>query len=135
MYYIALYDTYYNGYNETFGGDGAAYLNLPEDEICAYYLNNHTLKETCEHYGHDYLTIKKILYKHNVDIINNHDIVKQRTSKPVAKIDIKSEEIINIYPSIMEAERQNPKGHGHIKDVCHGKRQTAGGYKWKFIEQ
>ena len=134
IYYISLYDSYHNGYNETLGGDGAKYLELPEKEICKYYLNNHTLKETCEHYGHDYETIRKILYKYNIDIISTQDINKIRTSKAVAKLDIKTEEVLEIYSSISEAERQNPKCHSHIKDVCHGKRKTAGGYKWKFIE-
>ena len=41
-------------------------------------------------------------------------------------------EIIEIYPSIMEAERQN-NCHSHIKDVCNGKRKTAGGFIWKVI--
>ena len=38
--YIQEYNTYHNGYNETLGGDGAAYLELPEDEICKFYLKN-----------------------------------------------------------------------------------------------
>lgn len=134
MYYIALYNTYHDGYNETLGGDGAKYLELPEMEICKYYLNNHTLSETCQYYGHDYDTIRKILYKYNIDIISAQDIIKNRNSKAVAKLNPQTEEIIDIYPSVTEAERQNPKCHSHIKDVCHGKRKTTGGYKWKFIE-
>ena len=33
---------------------------------------------------------------------------------------------------LSEAERNN-NCHTHIKDVCHGKRKSAGGYGWKFI--
>lgn len=134
IYHISLYDSYHNGYNETLGGDGARYLELPEMEICKYYLDNHTVKETCEYYGHDFETIRKILYKYNIDVTSSQDINKERTSKAVAKLDIKTEEILEIYSSVSEAERQNPKCHSHIKDVCHGKRKTTGGYKWKFVE-
>ena len=50
----------------------------------------------------------------------------------IYKIDKITNEIIEIYPSIMEAERQN-NCHFHIKDVCNGKRKTAGGFIWKVI--
>ena len=46
-YYIALYDTFKNGYNETLGGDGKARLQLNEKRVCTYY-KNHTLKETAK---------------------------------------------------------------------------------------
>lgn len=134
IYFIALYDTYHNGYNETLGGDGAKYLELPEEEICAYYLNSHTVKEVSKQFGHDPETIRRVLYRHNIDIISSQEITKQRNSKAVAKIDKDTDEIIEIYPSISEAERLNPKCHSHIKDVCRGKRKTTGGYKWKVIE-
>ena len=53
-------------------------------------------------------------------------IYVKKSSKMVAN------DIIEIYPSISEAERHN-NCHTHIKDVCHGKRKSAGGYGWKFI--
>lgn len=34
----------------------------------------------------------------------------------------------------MAAERDN-KCNGHIAHVCQGKRKTAGGYKWKYIDE
>lgn len=132
MYYIQYYDTYHNGYNETLGGDGGKYLNLPEQDICKFYLKNRNLKETAQFFNHDQLTIKQVLYKYNIEIISSYEVLKEKTSKPVAKLDKNTEEIIEIYPSVIEAERQN-SCHSHIKDVCHGKRKTAGGFKWKFI--
>ena len=132
IYYIQYYNTYHNGYNETLGGDGAKYLELPEQDICKYYLERKSLKSTAEHFGHDKETIKKILYKNNIQIIASKDLIKEKNSKAVAKIDKKTDKILEIYPSVSEAERQN-NCHSHIKDVCNGKRKTAGGYKWKFI--
>lgn len=133
MEYIQIYNSYHCGYNETLGGDGAKYLELPEQEICKYYIENKSLKLTCEYFGHDPYTIKKVLYKNNISILSSYEVLKQKCSKPVAKLDKNTEEIIEVYPSVIEAERKN-QCHSHIKDVCHGKRKTAGGFKWKFID-
>lgn len=134
MFYISFYDTYHNGYNETLGGDGAKYVELPEQEVCKYYLDSHTLDETAKHFGHDVSLIKQVLYKYNISIISSSEVMKQRASKAVAKIDIKTNQILSVYSSVSEAERENKNCHFHIKDVCHGKRKTAGGYKWQFID-
>ena len=133
QYWINYYDTYHNGYNATLGGDGSSYLELPEQEICDYYLVPHTLKEVCNKFGHDIDSIKKILQKNNIPIRSlseNHLIVK---SYPVAKIDKNTNEIIEIYPSVHDAELANGNTH-HIADVIKGTRQTCKGFKWKKLE-
>ena len=38
-----------------------------------------------------------------------------------------------IYASTREAERKTHICHNNISQVCNGKRQTAGGYHWKFV--
>ena len=132
IYYIQEYNSYHYGYNETLGGDGRKYLELPEQDICKFYLS-HSLGETALYFGHDSDTIKKVLYKNNISIISGQERNKLNLSKAVAKLDKNTDEVLEIYPSVLEAERQN-QCHSHIKDVCHGKRKTAGGFKWKFIE-
>lgn len=42
--------------------------------------------------------------------------------------------IIAEYGSIKEAEEKNPKAKGHIAACCRGKRKTAGGYIWEYVE-
>lgn len=132
MYYIQEYNSYHFGYNETLGGDGRKYLELPEQDICKFYLS-HSLGETVSHFGHDSETIKRVLYKNNIPILSGQERNKLNLSKAVAKLDKNSGEILEIYPSVLEAERQN-QCHSHIKDVCHGKRKTAGGFRWMFVE-
>lgn len=39
-----------------------------------------------------------------------------------------------IYKSLTEAYRQTEIHIGNISSCCNGKRQTAGGYHWKFID-
>ena len=36
--------------------------------------------------------------------------------------------------NLAEAEKQTGVGHGQISRVCNGKRQSAGGYIWKYEE-
>lgn len=131
--YIQEYNSYHFGYNETLGGDGGKYLSLPEQEVCKYYLANQNLSKTADYFLCDISVIKRILHKYNIQIMASEEVLKAKYSKPVAKIDKNTNEIIEIYSSIMEAERQN-NCHSHIKDVCNGKRKTAGGFCWKIIE-
>lgn len=131
--YIIDYNSYHYGYNETLGGDGAVYLELPEDEICNFYLTQKNLIKTAEHFGNDIKTIKKVLYKNNISINSPGETTKQQLSKPVAKLNKETGEIIEIYPSVIEANRKNPNCNKHIGTVCLGKRKTAGGYGWKYI--
>ena len=53
--------------------------------------------------------------------------------KSVAKIDIETDEIIEIYSSTYQAEKENGNNK-HITAVCKGKRKTCNGFKWRYIE-
>ena len=134
QFYIRLFDSYHNGYNETLGGDGASYLELPELEVCQYYLNCKSLEKTSKQFNCDRNTVDKILYKHNIQRFSFSESVSFNTTnkKAVAKLNPITQEIIEIYESVAEAERNN-NCNKHIQAVCKGKRKTAGGFSWKFI--
>ena len=51
---------------------------------------------------------------------------------PVAKLNVNTEEVLEIYLCIADAERANGNS-GHIGDVCKGKRKTCKGFKWKYL--
>lgn len=131
--YIQKYDTYHNGYNETLGGDGAAYLELPEDDICKYYITSQSLKNTVEYFGYDKMTIKKVLYKHNIPMADACTVARLAHSQAVAQIDPNTDEIIHIFSSVAEAEKATGNSK-HIGSVCTGKRKTAKGFKWKYVK-
>lgn len=132
QYYIQFYDTYRNGYNETLGGDGSAYLELPEQEICQFYLT-HGLKETAKYFEHDIETIRRVLYKNNIRQRTLSEQMRLSVSYPVAQIDPKTGEVIHIFSSLAEAE-QATGNTKHIGDVIRGKRKTCKGYVWKKVE-
>lgn len=58
--------------------------------------------------------------------LNRKDI-----SKPVAQF-AKNGEMIAVYPSIAEAERQTGVLKQNISHCCIGKRKTSGGFIWKY---
>jgi len=115
------------------GGDGASYLELPEQEICEYYLNN-SLKATTLFFGHDKETIKKILYKNKIPLREGTERMIMATSYPVAQIDPQTNEIIHVFSSLSEAEKATGNTH-HISDVINGRRKTCKGYKWKKFKK
>ena len=46
----------------------------------------------------------------------------------------KTNEVINIFVSQKEAERQTGAYHSNIAKCCKGKAKYANGYKWKYAE-
>lgn len=54
-------------------------------------------------------------------------------SKKVLQIDIENDEIIKVYGSIREAERETGVCASCIVLCCKGKQNSAGGYKWEYL--
>lgn len=57
---------------------------------------------------------------------------EKKLGRPVLQIDLKTKEIIMEHPSIESAGRYLNKPSQNIGKVCHGERQSAYGYFWKF---
>lgn len=57
-----------------------------------------------------------------------------KNKRSVIQIDIDTEKQICIFESIREASRKIKTNSSHISSVCKGKRKTAGGYKWKYLD-
>lgn len=55
--------------------------------------------------------------------------------KPVLQIGKTTNELIAEFPSIHQVERQLDINNAHISKCCLGKRNTAGGFKWKYKEE
>ena len=130
-YWIEFYGSFKNGYNATIGGDGKPYLDY--ELIYKTWLKGFSLAKTATLIGCSEDSVKKILFLKG---ISKEQILKhgfESSYKPVCKIDITTNEVLKIYSSIVEAEREN-NIQKHIASVCKGKRQTAGGYKWKYLD-
>lgn len=58
--------------------------------------------------------------------------INGKKSKPVLQINKDTNEIIRVFPSAMEVERQLGYKHSNIVNSCRGKLKSAYGYKWKY---
>ena len=61
MEYIHYYDTYRNGYNQTLGGDGKRYIDMPDEDFVKLYRELGTVKAVANVTGHDEHWISKII--------------------------------------------------------------------------
>ena len=125
IYWIEKFQSFKNGYNATIGGDGTSYLDY--DLIFQTWLTNYSCNKTAElcHCCPD--SVQKIVREYG-EVPSR----QKALSKPVAKINCQTNEIIQIYPSTLAAEKDNGNSH-HIAQVCQGKRKTCQGFKWAYL--
>ena len=129
-YWIEFYGSFKYGYNATKGGDGKAYADY--DLIYALWNEGKNISEIHNILKYDYDTISLALSQQG---ISHEDKVKRgflNRVKSVAKIDLSTGEIIDIYESISLAEKANGNTR-HIAQVCKGTRKSAKGFGWKYI--
>lgn len=131
IYWIEKYNSYKNGYNATIGGDGKARIDYAK--VIETYNKVQNQAETARILNISVDSVHNILKENNIDILSSKIVSKKVSSKPVAQIDKKTGEIIKIFSSCIEAEREI-NIHGHIAACCQGKRASCGGYKWKYVD-
>lgn len=132
-YWIEYYNSFKNGYNATLGGDGKSYLDY--DLIYKTYKEIKSITETAKIIGCSKDSVKIVLENYNVsqkEILNN---VKIKSGKAVAMIDKVTGKILKTFINTHEAGRYLGKTHQHIQEVCQGKRKSAYGYFWKYLEE
>jgi group I intron endonuclease len=129
-FWISVYDSYYNGYNATLGGDGKQYADY--DLIHKLYVEGYKYEEITNFTGYDRLTIATALDNYGIFKEERAKIATARECKKVARLDKKTGEILEILPSAAEADRKYSTGK-HVAQVCNGKRKSAGGYGWKYV--
>lgn len=131
-YWIEYYNSFKYGYNATTGGDGRSYLDY--DLILSLWQEGKTAKEIAKILNHDEYSVRLALDIKGITSEKRQERSIILRSKSVAKLDLNTGEILEVFPSQMEAYRSLGKQQsGHISQVCNGKRKTAYGYKWKWL--
>lgn len=132
-YWITFYDTYHNGYNATFGGDGKPYVD--NKVIISLWNQGKNIKEIHDITGYDGSTIKIYLDEYGVTSEQRKERGKDWNRKPVAMLDKNTGEILKTFSTTQETEKflQKAGSRRHVAEVCKGKRETAYGYKWKYL--
>lgn len=73
--------------------------------------------------------------ENNQHSVDNNPKQYKHLQKKVARLDKDSGEIIDTFNGLKEASRITKINSGSICKVCKGVHLTAGGYKWKYIDQ
>lgn len=136
IYWIAQYDSYYNGYNGTKGGDGKAYLDY--DLIYKLFQEGKSIKEISQILQCDSGQVSKILTNFGVSAQEKQERKKDKLKKSsVAMLNKDTEEVIQIFSCVSDVQKflNKERSRQHIAEVCQGKRKTAYGYKWKYIDK
>lgn len=121
-------DTEY-GYNMTSGGDGTPDFHPSEEtrrKLSIRRLKENLSEETLRRRSEG-LRGRRFSEEHKRKI-------GEGNSKPIDMLTL-SGEFIKAFKSAYEAEKELGIGHTHISQCCTGKRQTTGGYKWRFTQQ
>ena len=138
IYWINFYNSYENGYNSTGGGDGGIKITSTKvKQIIELYQLGYCIRDICIILDSSIETVsfylKQELKLTDEEIKNNgYKIRGKKQNKSVVQLSLNGIEI-NTFASMTEAQEKTGIWRNHIGDVCNGKRQTTGGFKWKFL--
>lgn len=134
-YWIEQYGSFKYGYNATIGGDGKQYIDY--DLIYSLYEEGKNQKEIAIILNCSTDTVRQVLDNNGVSKEERAYRGKKNLTIPIAMLDKNTHDILKVFSSIREVDRYLKKdsGHAHIIAVCKGKRKTAYGYSWKYLNK
>ena len=116
MYWIEYYDSYFQGYNSTKGGQ-----NRPRGELT---------KESNDKWGQvkaGGMNIQEVISQGLYNPYGNNN-----AGKKVGQFNLQGE-LINTYSAASIASKETGISASGIRNVCNGKQKKSGGYVWKWI--
>lgn len=134
-FWIKYYDSYYNGYNSTLGGDG--HQTRDDELIIKLFNEGKTTKEISEITGYNRGTIYKSYKINNKTNENNkrkNEQTKIRCSRPVEQYDLQGN-FIKLWESASECGRTFGN-ESFISAICRQEENiiTAYGYLFKYAD-
>ena len=147
--WIKYYDSYYNGYNATLGGD-ESHIHLG-DPIEVYNLQGQyittypNITEAAKAIGVSRNTIYGIVFGNRLStkgfqfkLVNDNNAIKPYTNKQGGKKSVVQKDdnanVIQIFESATDAARQLHLDASTIIKCCKGKLKHTGGYQWSYLE-
>lgn len=134
-YWISVYDSYKNGYNETSGGGYYASLSYKTDEIVGLAKQGKSLTHIASIIGCTLTTVRRILDTEGIKYN------KESGGLPLKVVMYdKSWKPIKLWNSISESYREINKGqssessHQHNVRIACGTGKEVYGYKWALLE-
>ena len=144
IYWIKHYNTFYDGYNETFGGQGQS---KPAIKVFQYTLDGDLIKEwnsvyeIQEELGFNENTIRNACnnkehlsaygYQWSYQKSDNIGEYNSTTQKKTVYQYDKQGNLVNIYDTILSVS-EDGFSFGNVANCCRGIRKTSSGYVWSY---
>lgn len=150
VYWIAYYDSYYNGYNATLGGDEShIHLGKPVelyDLDGNYVITYPNITEAAKAIGVSRMGIYAILNGKRLStkgyqfkLVGDNKEIKPYKSRQGGKLKVYQKDdnnnIINTFDSIKEAATTLQIDSSTISKCCRGKLKHCGGFRWEYVNE
>lgn len=126
-YWIKYYNTYYNGYNATLGGDGAP--KYEKTKIEEMWQSGKTISEIEELTGADRHTVARIL---KLSGINTADFKRRSNGRAVLQYSLDGKLVARYESITLAAEAMGKNNISNIKSCCERSHTSAYNYLWKY---
>lgn len=130
-YWIEQYNSYFNGYNATRGGDGS--LLYDYDIIWDYWTQGYSIKDISKKIGCNDFVVRTVLDIHKISTHERKQRSEEaqlRSHKPymrrVNQINPDTLEIVHTYNSISEAALSIPCDSSYLAKCCKGELSAFG---------
>ena len=129
-----------NGYNATLGGDGARYIEIDENEIVKYHIEEgcYMMNKTTKHFKISRCALKRILEKHHIPWLTRKHCLQLKNyiyHGAIYQIDVNNKMIIDTYEcatTVMNLDGRSVKATT-ISNACNGEHEHyAYGYRWYY---
>lgn len=137
-YWIAYYNSYYDGYNETIGGQGIPKYEIEEEDIERLWKEGKTISQIADELQVTRTAIKnriydKPYYNEEESQLRGRKVLAKTKEKPIIQLTLDGKEI-NRFNSGVEAQEKTGIDRKAISQAL----RTGGnshGYKWKYVNQ
>lgn len=136
---IEYYNSYFNGYNSTLGGDGKRYLDICEIDIINSYKVLNSIADVAYKYKISVESVRAILISNNIKLLSSAEVLRLRGER-IRIVDI-NEEFVNAQECaqfLIDSDIVNITSIEHIvrsiRRVAEGSRRTYKKLQFEYIK-